>query len=87
MTVDDLDNITPKKPPIINAGIPAYQPPKDFNPKDNFTPCVYGSPEQMSGIYGKKKVEKRKKSLFGLLIALGVSICVILIILIFLNIK
>lgn len=83
-----LDKVKTQKPkfdPPPLAGIPVYNPPKDFDPKDNFMPCVYGSPEQMSGIYGKKKVEKQKKWLFGLLLALGVSVCIILLILILLN--
>ena len=52
---------------------------KDFDPKYNFIPCVYGSPEQMRGTHDKKK------GLLGLFLVLGVFICIVLLILILLN--
>lgn len=47
-------------PPL--ADVPVYHPPQDFDLKDNIMPCVYGSPKQMSGIYGKKKQRNKKGS-------------------------
>jgi len=84
MLPPEIDKEKTLDPPPL-AGIPVYIPPKDFDPKDNIMPCVYGSPEQMSGIYGKKKAKNHKIGLFGLLLAFGISICVILLILILLN--
>ncbi|MBE7011328.1 MAG: hypothetical protein E7415_01490 [Ruminococcaceae bacterium] len=50
---------------------------EEFRPHENFTPCVYGSPEWMMGVRNKKKW------LYALLIALGVSAFIIFIILIY----
>lgn len=70
---------------MIFKDTPGYNPPKDFEPKENFMPPVYGSPEQMRGVYGKKKAKKQKNWLFGLLLALGASVCIVLLVLILLS--
>lgn len=63
----------------------------DFESKDNFIPCVYGSPERMSGAYRKSKKRirnpKNNKSLLWLLLAVGILVCVELIVLILLNVN
>lgn len=76
-------NKTFDPPPL--ADVPVYHSPQDFDPKDNIMPRVYGSPKQMSSIYSKKKSKETKNWLFALLFALGISICVILLILILRN--
>lgn len=56
-----------------------------FKPQDNFMPCVYGSPDMMIGKSSKNNAKQWKSWLLGVLIGLGISACIILLILILIN--